>query len=1216
MRKTVLTAAAAALLAAVPASAASGVFPAEPLQQSTGIELNLGKLPIGKNTVALRPKALDENGGILPDYTETTTYFQEMPTSGILYGPNDEEWFYTLVPDVEIITQNEYYTEYDYLGFSINVYDEKMDFIGQASGTFERPEGTKRCQSITIGTQLTRQFFKGGEEVEIMVIGNFVPKRGFGAKQVTFAYSLLPEGQETPCVFQAPGMYVQAINASTTISENYWMAFVDESTWGADASQSSKFTIYRRAGYGTSAQKVQDITYDERFIASDGVNDNVLPLVMNNNGNTLYLATWRYEKTFFENPDDPTNDTMSPDNNFIIQLYKGTSTDLTMVKETKIPVTPPSGEFNWRSYGLGMFLGAGDLSFDFGTGSLPAYIVSVVDSDILENQSTYFAVYDTDGKQIKTFGLNNAGFTGMSEVKGQPMQICFDMASAATGETGLVMCDYPSFNEAGFIPKLFENEGDIWSLGAVPDRVMTAEGIRYMAPIQPANGGEAARIKNIGWFKPDGTLERVDRLEFQGKVAKVNSFLSGAVMDPYLFNSDKKQEFIHWVYTYKSDSDSDTTTDLVVTDNKGNVLAQRRMPDEVAGSPMCLVSNIASYPSIALFYNCITAAGRTSNMEIIRLPLNKFEGEGTAESPYMLRTFGDLDQVRNNLSSHFALANSIDCEGRVFRPIEGNFTGSLDGRGNEITNLLINTSKTGDAMFRTLGRRLTVEEIEAEAKPLTGSISNLTLYQPTFTGEASTGVKDYAVLVNEARNAAISNVHVIDPAVTVPANFLGSFGVIANSVYDTDITGSSVLDADINIPTASALGGIVSSISGGSVKASAFTGKLAARANIGGIAVQNQGTPVIKDCHVNAELTGQNTIGGIIATSSRAAISHSLVEGTINASTPVEDYDADDNFAYNYNVGGIAGKLEAASYEDPDAEDFMAIANCTVALEAINLSSDSEYAGAKAAHRIVGWTSIDGGSTIEWVEDPTSTADEQKMKPIVHPAAPEARMANNHVISSLAAIETAEVLPVSEGTTFADTADQTWFTGLGYAFDGDSAQEPWVFEAERPALFFEATATSALYFAEAEIEGVEGTEINVPLVFRGIEPESIMFSSTDEEGAMITNFVEPGEVVVSLMKPGTYTITATNYYKTATLKVTVQQFVSVDQIGADKASAIIFDGTTVKAEGCAIAVYSTQGQLVAAGNDAVAASQLLPGVYVAKAIAADGTASTLKFATK
>ncbi len=1222
------TIAGAALVAAIPATAGA-IFTPSGLGQSGGLKFDNNKsalLQRPSHKAGYSVKSIDANGVMTPDLTLEAEYNQSSANTGSLFGPDGSEWLYVIEPEYRNISgPNATFVDRDYTGFKITVYDGDMNVIGQASGSIDHPEGTKRCNKITVGTQATTQFFNSNNsDVEIMVIASFNPEMGYGSKSVTQVYSLKPEGQDTPSIFTAPGSYVVAMNASNTASENYWLAFFDESTWTEDLEIDSatgkqkyepKFSIFRKAGWGTPPTNVLDIPFDELYNASDGENDQVLPLIMNVKGSEVYVATWRYEKTFFLDPTNPSDDRLSPDNNFLIDLYKGDTRSFDKVKTTKIPVSDPDGDYMMRSYGLGMFFGATDLTFDFATGDLPGYIIRVTDSDIQDHGSvSSFIVYDTDGNEVKSFGKENAGFTEMTRYKGLPQQIMFDMTSEKTGEAGLVLFDYPSMTESGFLNKMFIYDDDIWQLIQTPDRVNSRDGVLYAAPVQSTSGAAAAREVNVAYFTADGELHHMDRMMINndsGKIAKVISFVNeGAVLDPYMVHTSKSMEYIHWVSRYIDEAAGKTSTELTVTDDKGNILAVRVMPENCT-SPFATILNIENNPKFVVRYSLAADATgyAPERMEVINLPLNKFEGEGTAASPYLIKTVGDLEQVRNNLTSHFALANDILCEGREFRPIEGAFTGSFDGRGHEINGLSIESSKTGDAMFRVLGQRAS---FDADGNPIVtepAAIKNLTLYNPSFVSTATSGSMEHAIVANVVYNSKIENVRVINPAVEVPAGARATMGLIAHTANNAEISGSAVLDANVSIPQATGLAGIANILAGGSVKASAFTGKLEAASGVAGIAAQNRSeAAVIENCHVNAELAAQHTVGGIIATSSRSSVKNCLVEGKISATAPTTDYTEEDVYT-TYNAGGIVGKLEAATFEDPDAEDFLAVDKCVVALESLTLSTEPDAADAVGAHRLIGWSSIDGGPVTEWVLD---GGDESH--PVIHPAEAEKRLGQNFVIGSLAPVETADEPIVTEGTTFEGSADKAWFTSNGYAFDGASAAAPWTFEAALPELFYESSAAQALYFADAELTGTEGETLTVALVLRDIDPSTITVTSSDATGASVE--YADGEAAISLLKAGTYTITATNGTKTATTVVTVKEYVGIGQVEAEAASALRYNGTEVEAEGCAIAIFSVQGQQVAAGNNAISTETLLPGVYVAKAVAADGSVATLKFATK
>ena len=129
-------------------------------------------------------------------------------------------------------------------------------------------------------------------------------------------------------------------------------------------------------------------------------------------------------------------------------------------------------------------------------------------------------------------------------------------------------------------------------------------------------------------------------------------------------------------------------------------------------------------------------------------------GSGTMTDPYQLDTYEELDTIRNDLDAHYALTGDIDatpswsagaagcdpydgsngddsnvCAGWV--PV-GPFTGSLDGRGNTISNLYINRSSSNTGMFSRVGqgsgsnmgiiRALRLESLFARGQGSTGGL--------------------------------------------------------------------------------------------------------------------------------------------------------------------------------------------------------------------------------------------------------------------------------------------------------------------------------------------------------------------------------------------------------------------------------------------------------------------------------------------------------------
>ncbi|WP_240371496.1 GLUG motif-containing protein [Anoxybacteroides rupiense] len=120
-------------------------------------------------------------------------------------------------------------------------------------------------------------------------------------------------------------------------------------------------------------------------------------------------------------------------------------------------------------------------------------------------------------------------------------------------------------------------------------------------------------------------------------------------------------------------------------------------------------------------------------------------GAGTQENPYIIQTPADLDAVRNNLTAYYELGNNIDMTGYTFLPIGNStnrFTGTLDGKGYKITNLIINQPTTDYvALFGFLQgtvKNLAVENVNITGKLYVGVIAGQA-YQSTIDNCYSTG---------------------------------------------------------------------------------------------------------------------------------------------------------------------------------------------------------------------------------------------------------------------------------------------------------------------------------------------------------------------------------------------------------------------------------------------------------------------------------------------
>ena len=266
------------------------------------------------------------------------------------------------------------------------------------------------------------------------------------------------------------------------------------------------------------------------------------------------------------------------------------------------------------------------------------------------------------------------------------------------------------------------------------------------------------------------------------------------------------------------------------------------------------------------------------------------------------------------------------------------------------------------------------------------------------------------------------------------------------------------------------------------------------------------------------------------------------------------------------------------------------------------------------AHRVVGYSAVNHDPEIV---DEIYNEDTGEWEFVWgDPAAPEDKLADNYVIDSLAPIHagTPEGAASTEGQGVAyDDIDQAFFENLGFGFLGYNAEQPWVIRGNRlPAIYHEAAAGQFMQFESAMVSVVEGSSVSVRLLLDDIEFDSLTIESSDEANCIVTptSLDEDGNALIDIevVKEGNYTVTASNGILSAVLQVSGTSGIN----GVTVTSAMSFDGSVIRAEGCAIIVYSLQGAVVAEGRDAVDMTGLPAGVYAATAVNADGTRHSLK----
>lgn len=1143
---------------------------------------------------------------------------------GYLEGPDGSVWYYTADYDIEkhaVEGAYEGYYETIIKGYSFTIYDSHMKAVGTVKDVVTLAEDEVRLAQVMPDISVTQKFFNVDDKYEIVVSlacnrdysTGVYPVNVYHSKVYSIGGQKDANGNDV-AIDNIDGYIVADVNTSTDAwSENHYITFLTE-TIDMDlddylemlASNKYILSIYQKAGYNSGAKKIGTIEMPLQQLPGDQMSS---PFMLNvAHEGQAYFAVSKYKKPFFVDPVGD-NDSMTADNALEITLYKAAYSGLEQISTTEIPLVPLDG-YLYTFLGIGDFRYSEDLDFGHfdGNSAAPCYTVTTKGfSTVTDTHYHSTAVYNTEGEKIISYPEGMEDFVILSDIPGEEPQVMFTRLNGDNYTFHFV--NAYTGDEIMELPQVFEG----YHLMALVDRAQAHGGYKWaFSTLDAYDVGNGNNYETVIWVNTDGTLDRVDNINLGKNVAYAIVNIDGKALTPYLFNTDKAVEYMVLVKRLTG-SGSETREELLIVSPEKTLLTVT--PDQSKG----VLSNIALlnddvYPTLGVsFYNYETSG---VHFDGYALPFEKFAGgDGSADSPYILNTVGDLQQIESNPGANYVLGADIDASGFVLTPVSKEFTGVLDGKGHSISDLTINSNSTVVAMFSSMRSNAAVKNI-------------------TFHNAAINIVpkNSFAALITHdlSNNSTIDNVHVyglttFSETKDVDPDF---GGLCVRSTLGSVISNSSIHNAVIDLPAAQ-IGGIVGTMfTGSKVIATAFGGKINGSMNLGGIAGSTStGDELISDCHVDADITGRSIIGGIAGSNSRATITRCYVEGTLAANGP------------GWNgpcVGGITGSLDPDYSDSPSvtAEEGETtteptvkpvISNNYVALSSITgftVTAEEEFTNQYATiHRIIGKSSINTEGTVEY----DMTKPDWWNYPTIIPAAPEAAIANNYAAESLevcnADFENASN-SVEGASVPEDKLGHEFFAGLGFEF-GTTTEKPWNELNEwDPALYFEQTA----FFLPDEISVNVGDTFNATLVFVSREPldfatviDGFTCDSSNEAIAVMTGNASFAAnrltIEFTCEAEGTAVITAGSLGSLARLTVNASQSGIADAV-APAGPAISYDGTNVNAAACDIVVYSVGGVAVAHGNGSVNVESLAPGIYIATASDNNGFTSSVKVAIR
>lgn len=1126
---------------------------------------------------------------VSPDHT-----LPESDTFQYLYGPDGSEWYATCNYDYTTETLEGGYGSQQVLkGFSYTIYDSQFKEIGTIRDEIGFEGDETRCAQVMLDVNVTKKFFNYDDKYELMVTF-WMNNPDYSMNVRTKVYSIggaKTDGHDV-AVDTLPGYPADAINLATqSWDEYFYITFLTEQPADPEkdypsyvdflAEYKQILTTYTKASLSSEGKASVLFEHEIPLINLPGDQMSCPMMFMKNVDGNLTLIYQQYEKTFFIDPSGMgMNEEITPDNHLVIDVYQLADTytkEMKHLSTTRIASTPVEKEGTlYTFYGIGNLLYEGDIDFDnFSGDGTPSFIVSVDEYTIADddNYNSSYYVYDVDGNRIKTLSEDTYNFVLMSDIPGYEPQVAF----IHTGDEWVFeFVDIYSAETVCYVDQMFRGFG----LSAYMDRVPTKDG--YIYAVATTNGiveseeeGNEKVYAPVVWLDMEGGLVRFDNIPVGSGVEMVRFYITSEALSPYVFNTDNEIEYMLLVKRRTEDGSSLQEEFIVATPEKGAI--HSFLPDPAKGAISTVYLLTGKTPQLIIAY----ANDYKYISDSYALPFSKFVGgKGTESDPYLIATAGDFMQIKSAPSAHYKLAGDIDCAG-VSLPQVGEFTGSILGDGHTISNItLYGNGKTS----------------------LFSDISNATLKDINFYDchLNLSGSGESSLIASMALGATFDNIHVRRLLVDGDS-FNGSFAtLVARAWTGTKVSECEVGGAEINLPSANGVAGIVGDMrTGSSVTSSAFSGKITAASNVGGIAASTTtGDEEISNCHVDADLKAEHTIGGVIAFLDRSKVKNCYVEGSLEATKPSQ-------WNKTLSIGGIAGELEG----DWEKTANVPVVNNIIGVSSITLPDMSGVAEdyphqLATVHRVVGRTSYNAQLDEEEAQD----------GPIY-----ETGVINNLVVSDLAVIDS-DFNEGIEGTTtdkYEVTTDMLE-SQLGFAY-GNDASSPWNIQswyAYDPSLYFENT----IFIPYSVKEATEGETFNIEIALLSRTPltlddvlGSFMCDYSEDLMEMTGNVDFDGKsmaIEFKALKEGQARFSTSILDGSASCLVNIAK---KSESGVEAietvASGISYSDGILTAADAAIIVFDMQGKAIMSGFGSLDTNSLASGIYVAVAKSAEGSSS-------
>ena len=562
-------------------------------------------------------RALEEDRNQLPNSgrqnvtkKDPELSFKTLPNYDYMIGPDGSMWFYVVEYEYEDIVFSEYYTEHLKRAFTFTIFDNHFNKVGVVHDKIRfaedeawqgpndangNPTWFGRDMESTLHPQVTRNFFNTDDKLEIMVFHamntpSYVNHYYYSVYQIDGAKD--EDGNDLPVIDKIEGRCLDAINYDDgSGQENYVITFALDPVvdWPLDDPKAleklhaSYFDLYTytKATDDKGPKMVYNKHIGNTHIPGDTTDG--MYFITKQEGGNLYFIYSQYEKPCFVDPrGGAIDESQTPDNNLMIEVYKFENGVPALQNTVHIPVEEIKSDeqLMYSFYSIGSVAWKDDIDMKVnGSTAEPAFIVNheIVAAANLEGGVSSYDLYNSKAEKIRTVALASEGLMIVNNVKSEEPIALLAQLTEDGQSVDLVFRKFYSGEVIGTMSQ--KNNGDPVFVNSFAmfndgkdenglDKFKYAFEMQYM---EEADNGD--QLVRVAWFDNNLQQQRVDRINVgQGVQAfLVNMDPNGLTPDTY--DADENMEYA--VLVKRTNPATGTTrNEFIVVDDDGSRYAR------------------------------------------------------------------------------------------------------------------------------------------------------------------------------------------------------------------------------------------------------------------------------------------------------------------------------------------------------------------------------------------------------------------------------------------------------------------------------------------------------------------------------------------------------------------------------------------------------------------------------------------------------------------